>query len=282
MKPASLLSLVLALSASAVARAERYDIYILAGQSNMDGRAKADDLKGDLAKYRDPQKDVQIDYGNPVLKGEASHTDGFVPLGPGFSIAPGRAAGGTTRHIPTETFGPEVSFGRAMADAGAGKHVRLIKFAQGGTSLKKDWNPDAKGKLHDGLVEHVSKALQLMRDRGDTYEIKGFVWHQGESDSKLSADEYRDRLTAFVKQVRADFGTPELPVVLGECYDNGERKTIRQAQIEVSGKVPNVYFATSAGLHTLDKDTHFDAPGQIALGLRMAKALIEQKSVANP
>jgi iduronate 2-sulfatase len=67
--------------------------------------------------------------------------------------------------------------------------------------------------------------------------------------------------------------------VIGEVYDNGERDSIRAAQRTVAGADANVFFATSAGLKTGDKGTHFDAASQIELGARMARALLGRKSI---
>ena len=105
------LTMVLTVLVSA-ARAERYEVFLLAGQSNMDGRGAKKELVGRLAEYAEPQKDVPLAFAAGGLHRLLTLSEGFVPLAPGYSGTPGKKAGG----LPSNTFGPEVSFGRAMAD----------------------------------------------------------------------------------------------------------------------------------------------------------------------
>jgi iduronate 2-sulfatase len=200
----------------------------------------------------------------------ASH--GFEPLAPGFSVSPGKPP---VTALPSHTFGPEVSFGRTLADKLPGHHVVLIKFCEGGTNLKAQWNPDRRGRLYDQFIEHVHKSLKLLDDRHDTYTLRGMAWHQGESDAGVSADEYQQLLTRLIERVRTDLNAKELPFVIGEVYDNGKRDTIRAAQRATAEAVPHVAFAPCDGLKTFDGGTHFDAASQIELGRRMAEAMLE-------
>jgi iduronate 2-sulfatase len=102
-------------------RAAPVRVYILAGQSNMDGRGKKSELVGDLATWATPQADVRIADANSTRRGPFS-TDGFVPLAPGYSVPPGTKG----KKLPGGTFGPEVSFGRALADANREHKIVLI------------------------------------------------------------------------------------------------------------------------------------------------------------
>src|SRR5689334_14838686 len=107
-----LLIALLACSLMTRASAEDLHVFILAGQSNMDGRGRAQDLVNDLSRFAAPQPDVKIAYANSRLRGPYA-TSGFVPLSPGFSVPPGtREKFGQNYKLPGSTFGPEVSFGR--------------------------------------------------------------------------------------------------------------------------------------------------------------------------
>jgi iduronate 2-sulfatase len=259
------------------AHAEHYDVFILAGQSNMDGRAKVADLTGPLATWAAPQKDVELCYSDSSQRGKVLSSAGWVALQPGFSVAPGSKL----EKLPGKTFGPEVSFGRTMADAWKGRHVAVLKFAEGGTSLQKDWQLGEKGKLYDQMVTFVGASLERMTSAGDTFEVRGFVWHQGESDSELTEGEYAGLLTELIAHVRADVEkyrgtqTGVLPVVVGEVFDNHKRGTILAAQGDVCAKVPGCGLASAKGLSTFDGGTHFDAPSQLELGKRMATAMLK-------
>jgi iduronate 2-sulfatase len=258
----------------AAGRADQYEVFLVAGQSNCDGRGKASELTGSLAEWAKLQGDVLIAYSCSKLRGPALTSGGFKPLRPGWSVAPGK---NRPTKLPSGTFGPEVSFGRAMADNMKGKKVALVKFAEGGTSLARDWNPDAKDRLYPAFLAFTRKSLKELTDAGHTYTIRGMIWHQGESDAKLTADEYQKRLTAFIARVRTDLGVPGLPFGVGEVFDNGKRDTVRAAQKVTAAKVPGVLFVPAGGLTTFDGGTHFDAASQIELGERfaagMAKAL---------
>ena len=269
-----------ALMKPVVAQAEHYDVFILIGQSNMDGRAKAQDLVGPLANFAKPQADVKIDYSCSDLRGPVHGSDGWKPLAPGWSAPGNRFSAGYK--VPSDRFGPEVSFGRAMADAMPGHHVAIIKFAEGGTSLSEDWSPNVNGRLYDQSLAFIHQALEALTSRGDTYSIDAIVWHQGESDAGLPPGRYAQMLTAFIDRLRTDFKQPRLPIVIGEVFDNHRRDNVRQDERDVSRSLKNVYFASSEGLKTIDPGTHFNAASQIEMGRRMAAALLTKTPATQP
>ncbi len=61
-------------------RAARYEVFLLAGQSNMDGRASVLDLKGDLEKYAKSNPDILIHFSAGGLKRPLTTGLGFKPL----------------------------------------------------------------------------------------------------------------------------------------------------------------------------------------------------------
>lgn len=258
------------LTIAAPVRADHYEVFLVAGQSNCDGRGRAADLTGPLAKWAQPQNDVLIAYSCSKLRGPVLDSGGFQPLQPGWSVAPGK---GRPAKLPSGTFGPEVSFGRGMADRLKDKKVALIKYAEGGTSLAKDWNPEVKDRLYPAFLDHTRKSLKALKDKGHTATIRGMIWHQGESDATLSSNEYRKLLTAFIARVRTDLDAPDLAFGIGEVFDNGKRDTIRTAQKATAEQVKGVFFVPADGLKTSDMGTHFDAASQIELGERFAARL---------
>lgn len=260
------------------ARAEHYEIFLLAGQSNMDGRGNAEDLKGDLEQYARPDTNILIHFSAGGLHRPLTGSQGFKPLQPGFT--------GTTHGIqspPTGTFGPEVSFGPAIADVLPRKHVLLVKFVEGGTSLAKDWNPNEKGKLYENFIKFVRTTQDMLKARGDSGEIRGMLWHQGESDAREPAGQYQAALTELIARVRGDLGLKELPFVIGQVYDNGKRDNVIADEKATAKAVPHTGFAEADGLKTLDSGTHFDARSQIELGRRFAREMTRllQKPLPN-
>lgn len=211
-------------------------VFILAGQSNMEGQAVVD-LKGkDYNEGRgtivqllaDPAKaaqlkhlqaadgkwtvrdDVWVRYQRemqPLLKG---------PLAFGFSVY------GDVHH-----FGPELQFGHVVGDA-LDSPVLLIKTAWGGKSLYQDFRPPSSGgevgKYYKLMISQVRESLARcgvdfpqLKDRD--CELAGFVWYQGWNDGvepKTAVPEYEQNLVNLINDVRKEFKTPRLPVVVGE------------------------------------------------------------------
>lgn len=249
--------------------AAHYDVYFASGQSNMDGRGSTNDLIGPLASWNAPQADVRIYYANPINLDWAnpSYDTGWRVFGPGFSVPPGFAGA-----LPSTRFGPELAFGRSVADATVGRAVAIIKVSQGGTTLSSDWNP-ATGYMYRTLTNTARLALQSLTNDGTAFTLRGMIWHQGESDGSSSTATYQARLTEFIAAVRRDFGVGNLPFVVGELATN-RSLTVRQAQFNVAQTVPYVGFASSSNLVTLaPDDPHFNSEGALLMGQRMAGAL---------
>jgi iduronate 2-sulfatase len=246
-----------------------YDVYLLGGQSNADGRGSASDLTNSLAAWQSPQPDIRIYYANPINLDpiNPTYSSGWDVLAPGFSVAPGFSGA-----LPSGTFGPELGFARTVADTNANRHVAILKITQGATSLSGDWNP-AGGYMYVALTNMSCLALQALTNEGAGYTLRGMIWHQGESDGSLSTASYQSKLTDFINAVRRDFGVTNLPFVVGELATN-RSTTVRQAQFNVAQIMPYVGFASSSNLPTrAADDPHFTAASQLTMGQRMAAAL---------
>lgn len=204
----SFCNLVAFICAPVVCSAADYDVYLLAGQSNMDGRGAVSDLDD---QRRAPFDDAIIFYRNL----QASSED-WRPLGPGFSI-PVKYKGG----LPSPTFGPELGFAAAMFEAHPIRKLALIKGSKGGTNLRADWkprthgDPNSQGPRYRDFIETIEIATKKLSDRGDTYTLHGLLWHQGESDAKSKTEVYQKRLKKFFVRIREDVGVPDPPVVVG-------------------------------------------------------------------
>ncbi|MBK8974648.1 MAG: hypothetical protein IPM29_01855 [Planctomycetes bacterium] len=152
------------------------------------------------------------------------------------------------------SIGPELGFGHVLGtfhDA----PVLLIKTAQGNRSLGFDFRPPSSGR-NDPANKWESLEYQLMiqgvRDtldrigeivpgyQGQGYELAGFVWWQGHKDSgspELVA-EYEQNLVHLIRDVRAEFGVPDLPVAVATVGFDGHAMSgaflqILQAQLAV-------------------------------------------------
>ena len=240
-----------------------YSIYLLAGQSNMDGRAKKKDLTGDLDKYAKPHGHVLIHFASGGYKRKLRTSDGLIPLQPGCNEKP-------------HQFGPELGFGHTLAVAKPKQSIILVKVSEGGTTLHTAWNPETKNGLYHQLLATLEKTQKELKDHGATSEIAGLIWHQGESDSGGNhAKKYGQRFKAMVDQLRRDTDTPKLPTVIGSiCADNPKYQTVIEQSKKLAESSPLIHFTSSEGLTTHDANVHFDAPSQIELGQRLAKTLL--------
>jgi hypothetical protein len=221
---------------SAIHAAPPVKVFILAGQSNMEGQAVVDmagkdynEGKGTLAMLiADPAKAAAFKHLKDSSGKWTVRDDVFVhyqrenqrllsgPLGLGFSVY------GDTHH-----FGPELQFGHVVGDRFADP-VLLIKTAWGGKSLFVDFRPPSSGgevgKYYTLMLAQVREALANMETefpatKGRSAELAGFVWYQGWNDgtnAKVAIPEYEQNLVNLIRDVRRDLKTPKLPVVIGE------------------------------------------------------------------
>jgi hypothetical protein len=227
------------------------NVYLLGGQSNMDGRA---DKAGLPAEWQIPQTDVLVYF-------EGSWHD----LQPGLSFLQ-----------PGQSFGPELTFGRGMADAYPSGKVALIKYARGGTSLAIDWNPDS-GPHYIAFMHAVTIAMQSLQGQYDP-DIAGMIWMQGERDSKdlNQANAYEQNLTQFIQAVRRDTLMPDMPFVIGQIShapDWTYGQTVRQAQFNVSQSADFTGLVTTSDLPMNADGIHYNSDGQMTLGRRFADVL---------
>ena len=195
---------------------KKISVFLLAGQSNMEGRARAYNLTPeDLARLESASKQVTLYY---------NHQDP-VPL---QVTTPGKHI--QEKFETEQVFGPELFFGINLAEAYPGQQFIFIKRSKGGTSLYGAWNPDwteEKAKamndenippLYDDLVAYAKSVLSQFDET--EYELRGMLWVQGESDSgnkkfgSVPADTYEENLKKLISGIRSSFSAPELPFLI--------------------------------------------------------------------
>jgi hypothetical protein len=188
-------------------------VFILVGQSNMEGHAKVEtiDYIGEDPATAPLLKRMKSADGKSSAEGEGVWISYFTGIGEKNGEGFGKLTTGYgSRQDPAKDggkIGPEYTFGLAM-DRAYQEPVLLIKAAWGGkslnydfrspgagpyprtpTDLEKDRHPlDASGHYYRLMLAHVRQVLANpgrvcpAYDPKQGYEIAGFIWLQGFND----------------------------------------------------------------------------------------------------
>lgn len=164
----------------------KFHIFIFAGQSNMAGGFNESHLYDDEGNY-DPVTD-------PVprilqYRGKSGWRPAAHPL---------------TRHVKT-SFSLPLPFAERYLDSIDDPEVRVgIAISAFGGKAINFFMPG--GTMHPGSAKHLK----------DIGTIKGFIWHQGESDNRMEEREtYAQKFHALAKLIREYADDPDLPVITG-------------------------------------------------------------------
>ncbi len=227
---------------------QKIKVFLLAGQSNMDGRGDGSKLsKADLVLLEKVQKNVLFAYNRKDI----------VPLDITIPL----------NHVQKKfnlekTFGPELFFGMGLAEAYPSQKILLIKRSLGGTSLYGCWNPDwseekaalmnelKRPKLYSDLLAYIKEVLVAYDE--DDYEISGMLWVQGETDSGVKkwgskpADSYEQNLKKLISGIRTETGVADLPFLMlqvggGKVVDamKNTAKTMKNVSLITQNKDKN-------------------------------------------
>ncbi len=174
--------------------------------------------------------------------------------------------------------GPGFSFGREMGLAKVGVYIGLVPAAAGGSSIRA-WRHRA---IHPGTQsppwdDALTRTFRVLAMEGG--ELKGILWHQGESDSKDYTAQYEDALVDLVGRFRAEFRRPNLPFVAAQLADfyvanNPGAAKINAAIARLPDRLPKTAFVTAEGLTPMPDGVHLDAASARELGKRYAAAML--------
>jgi len=228
-------------------------VFVLAGQSNMEGQGVVDldheeyynGGKGTLNSVIESDKSGRYRH---VIDGRSNYLkrdDVFVRFETRQGLKTGGLSIGFTGYPEKHHIGPEFQFGHVIGNE-IRKPVLLIKTAWGGKSLYKDFRPPLSGGItgeyYKRMLREVDEALANIQKEnlelaGRRYEISGFVWFQGWNDmyDEGARNEYAINLANLILGVREALDRPELPIVVGELGNGGSdtsdnMQSIRDAQ----------------------------------------------------
>jgi len=233
--------IVICLGAYSPVTAKTVKVFILAGQSNMQGHGAIDSNnnngKGSLTYLAENHEKF-----SHLKKGKSKWVERddvmIAYLERKGALAPGFGAS-------SSKIGPELGFGHVVGDA-IEEPVLLIKTAWGGKSLAVDFRPPSAGgqvgPYYTQMVSYVKSVLDNLKKEfpkwGSNYEIVGFGWHQGWNDGCDAgmSNAYEANLQHFIRDVRKEFGKEDLPFVIADSGFGGGKETsgrrfiIRKAQ----------------------------------------------------
>ncbi|MEE3053059.1 MAG: sialate O-acetylesterase [Planctomycetota bacterium] len=222
-------------------------IFILAGQSNMEGQGVVaydhpkyyNGGKGNLAWSMKNSKSAALMKHLKDASGKwTAREDVRISFKDKREVRTGKLSVGFTGYGGTSHIGPELQFGHVVGDH-VDNEVLLIKTAWGGKSLYRDFRPPGSGgtvgPYYKKMLEEVRAALAALKDR--KYIISGFVWFQGWNDmvDEDARAEYAANMIHLATDIRREFKAPQLPIVIGELGNLGEKASggiveIRKAQ----------------------------------------------------
>ena len=247
------------------------DLWILAGQSNMEGH-------GDLDNVQQPIPQVHaFDMADTwLLAAEPLHTlvsaADRVHWRLNGNKEPERWAGDKLFLYVKERkkgAGLGLPFAAEMSRR-TGVPIGLIPCAHGGTSMDQ-WSPELKDREGDSLY-----GAMLRRFHAVGGDVRGVLWYQGESDANpKAAPEFLRKFKSFVAAVRDDFNRQTLPfyyVQIGRhvSADNiFEWNDVQAAQLQAEPELQDAGMVSSIDC-TLDDPIHVSTEGLKRLAHRLA------------
>jgi len=197
------------------------NVFVLAGQSNMEGNTQFDDGEG-KHYLQDAFDEMGIDESVDDLKNEGiPEVQTSYYIGPAFN--PSNRHGSNEENniagkfLPTvlgmgagdvkDQFGPEVGAAYVLKEyASEDEPIYFVKAAYGGSSITSNWNINSESGLYQShLVKFLQNNLKLIEEEtGEKPVVKGLLWHQGENDAN-SGTTYKENLSALVSKFRSDF-----------------------------------------------------------------------------
>lgn len=209
-------------------------VFLLSGQSNMEGNSSSSE-----ANLRQAFTDLGFEDFDEVYSGIKTVKSSVYCAGYGqldhtklennpslqaYTNKENQFAGKFIDTVPglgnnSSQMGPEFGMAYALKDKADEDHpIFLVKMASNGSGFAQDGTQynwpvkDANGNfpeinLYDTFAKpFLQNNLQLIEDMGLKPVIKGWVWHQGESDSATEKIRvYAQRLGDMVAKFREDF-----------------------------------------------------------------------------
>jgi type 1 glutamine amidotransferase len=242
------------------------DLWVLAGQSNMQGVGDLIDVTppnprvmflGMDDKWRQAEEPLHwlVDSPDPVHSGDPNT----------------RTERSAHEHkTRTKGSGLGLPFAVSMVES-TGVPIGLIASAHGGTSMEQ-WSPAKKEQGGHSLYGSMLRQVRLAGGK-----VRGVLWYQGESDAMGGGwSVFPKVFSDFIAAVRSDFGQPELPfyyVQIGRFVNGSDPKgwnAVQEAQRVLVDRVADTAVVSVIDLE-LDDGIHVGTHGLKRAGERLAR-----------
>ena len=246
------LGFLLSMAVASTADAKPLKVFIMAGQSNMDGQADARTIDF-IGEDKDPARAALLKIFKPDGKNYMTRDDVWVANAGVYDKLQVGFGGRKDYDKLGGKIGPEYAFGYYVGEAFQ-EPVLLVKYAPGGQSLFVNFRPPSAGlpdpipmkdgpnktkvpmtaedfgNQYRGMVGYVHETLDNLKkhfpayDEKAGYEIAGFVWFQGFNDMIQGGQpvaDYGKNLICLINDMRKEFKAPDMKVVVGVMGVNG-------------------------------------------------------------
>lgn len=240
-------------------------LFILFGQSNMEGAAAAEAIDKQVH-----DRVFVLGYDDACLGRKWNE----------WSIAQ------PPLHRCWAGLGPGDWFAKTLAEAWTDAQIGLIPaaisgvdidfFRKGVTSKRRKEFQIPPDNQRDSAYDMIVERAKLTKQRG---RIRGILFHQGESDT--GQVEWLDKVAEIVDDLRKDLDldAAEVPFIAGELPYEGCCSSHNPLINQLPNRIPNAHVVSAEGQRLKDQ-YHFNAAGQREMGKRYAEAFLA--AIENP
>ena len=203
---------------------ETIDLFILAGQSNAQGKkSNPNDYPNDPNNY---DSSIKFYWHGETWAGRQES---------GGGVSGEWVTMGLQKHVlsqyyettdcdgidQTHYFGPEVIFSRKLKEVGY--NPAIFKFIRPAAGIQDRWKLPGEDGLYDHMMDTLTKAIQLLEANGDIVKVRALFWVQGSSDAvnETSANAYEGNLQTIINDIRTVYPAFIFPIILGVTETSG-------------------------------------------------------------
>ncbi|AQT62048.1 sialate O-acetylesterase [Cellvibrio sp. PSBB023] len=238
-----------------------FHIYLMFGQSNMEGAAPIENQD----RITNPRVKVMADLNCSNLG--RTYGNWYVASPPLNRCYSG--------------LGPGDYFGKTMADGmPSSVTIGLVPAAVSGTPIELYQKSAPIGRNNQNIPTQFNGGyawlLDMARKAQQAGVIKGIIFHQGESDT--SDPNWKNQVKEIVTDLRRDLGIGDVPFLAGELLyaDYGSCCHWHNTEVrKLPGLINNAHIVSAMGLPGMDV-YHFTSASYRELGRRYAQIMLDK------